>query len=70
MLIIAEKGIRGGIWHGIPWYAKANKNTWNIRIKTKNHHKVLQHKYFVWMGNVLKLPLGGFYIGWKYISTY
>ena len=27
MLLMIEKGIRGGICHSIYWYAKANKNT-------------------------------------------
>ena len=29
MLLMAEKGIRGGICHA---------NTWNIMMKIKNHH--------------------------------
>ena len=36
MLLMVEKGFRGGIWHAIHQYAKANKNTSKIIIKIKN----------------------------------
>ena len=35
MLLMAEKGIRGGIWHAIRQYAKAN----NKYMKTYNKNK-------------------------------
>ena len=38
MLLMVEKGLRGGICDTIDWYAKANKNRWNIMMKIKNHH--------------------------------
>ena len=38
MLIMVEKGIRGGICHAINRYAKANNKYIKIMIKTKNHH--------------------------------
>ena len=38
MLLMKEKGIKGGIWHSICWYAKANKkNAWKTMIKIKSH---------------------------------
>ena len=38
MLIMVEKGIRGGICHAINRYAKANNKYIKIMINTKNHH--------------------------------
>ena len=38
MLLMVEKGIRGGICHSIYWYGKANKNTWKTMIKIKYRH--------------------------------
>ena len=40
MLLIEEKGNRGGICHSIYRYAKANKKYMKIKIKTKirNHY--------------------------------
>ena len=38
MLIMAEKGTRGGICYAINRYAKANNKHIKIMIKTKNHH--------------------------------
>ena len=41
MLLIVEKGIRGGICHAIHQYANADKNTWKIMIKIKNHYVIV-----------------------------
>ena len=38
MLLMVQKGIRGGICHSIYQYAKLTTNTWNIKIDTKNRH--------------------------------
>ena len=38
VLLMVEKGIRGGIYHVIHRCVKANKNTWKIIIKIKNSH--------------------------------
>ena len=39
MLLMVEKGIRGGgKCHSVYWYAKANNNTWKIMIEIKTHH--------------------------------
>ena len=40
MLLMAEKGISGGICHGIYRYAKANINTWKVMIQKSYHHTV------------------------------
>ena len=38
MLLMVEKGIRGGIHHATHSYAKANNNYLKNYDKTKNHH--------------------------------
>ena len=38
MLLMAEKGIRGGICHSICRYAKANSKYMKDKIKIQNHH--------------------------------
>ena len=38
MLLIIEKGIRGGICHVIHSMQKLIANIWKIMIKIKNHH--------------------------------
>ena len=38
MLLMVEKGIRGGICHAIHWYAKANNKYMKEMIKINNHH--------------------------------
>ena len=40
MLLMVEKGIRGGFCHSIYRYSKVNKiiNIWKIMIKIKNNH--------------------------------
>ena len=38
MLLMAEKGIRGGIYHSIYQYAKANKKQMRDYNKIKNLH--------------------------------
>ena len=38
MLLMVEKGIRGGICQAIHWYAKANNKY--IKYSDKNHHIV------------------------------
>ena len=36
MLLMIEKGIRGGIYNAIHHYAKAKINIWMIMVKMKN----------------------------------
>ena len=53
ILLMVEKGIRGGICHSIYQYAKAN----NKYMKDKNKESsYLQYcnKWHIWMGNVAK----------------
>ena len=41
MLLMLEKGIRGGIWHSVYLFIDMQKlitNTWKIMIKIKNRH--------------------------------
>ena len=38
MLLIVEKGIRGGICHAIHGYVKASNKYVKIMIRIKNHH--------------------------------
>ena len=38
MLLVVQKGIRGGICHSIYQYAKLTTNTRNIKIDTKIRH--------------------------------
>ena len=51
MLLMVEKGIRGGICYAIHRYAKANNKYMN--------HIIIPHvfrcKQFVWIGNVSKI---------------
>ena len=54
MLIMVEKGIRGGICHAIHRYVKANNKY--MENYDKNIRSIISHvsrcKQFVWMGNV------------------
>ena len=38
MLLMVEKGIRGGICHAIHRYVEANKKYMKNYVKKKNHH--------------------------------
>ena len=38
ILLMVEKGIRGGICHVIHRYVKLMANIWKVVIKVKNHH--------------------------------
>ena len=53
MLLMVEKGIRGGICHAIHRYAKANnKYMKNYDEKEKS---ILRCKQLIWLGNVSKI---------------
>ena len=62
MLLMVEKGIKGGIWHAIHRYAKANNN------HMKNYYENKESSYLKYcdMNNLYgwamsqKLPLNGF----------
>ena len=61
ILLMADKGIQGAIWHAIHRYAKANNNIWRIIIKhwAQLRWIIIPHlfrcKQFAWVGNVLKI---------------
>ena len=54
MILMVEKGIRGGICHAIHTYAKANnKDTKeNYKNKESSHTQSLDAKKVVWMDHV------------------
>ena len=58
---MVEKGIRGGIYHAIYQYVKANKKYMKDYEKTKES---LYLKYLdvnnLWMGNLSKVPFNWF----------
>ena len=56
MLLMVEKGIRGGICHAIHRYARANNKSMKNYDKQKILiYSILRFKQFVWMGNVSKI---------------
>ena len=65
MLLMVEKGIRGGICHAIHRYAKANnKYMKKIMIKTKNHDILSIQMQTIcmdgqWLKNCLQMILNG-----------
>ena len=72
MLLMVEKGIRGGICHAIYRYAKAN----NKYMKNYNNHKeesFLQYlddnSLYGWAISQ-KLPVSGFKLKKKYVKVY
>ena len=62
MLLMVEKGIKGGIWHAIHRYAKANNN----HMKNYDENKESSYLKYCDMNNLYgwamsqKLPLNGF----------
>ena len=57
MLLMIEKGIRGGICHAIHRYARANDKymkSYNKNIES-SYLEYLDANNFVWMGNVSKI---------------
>ena len=56
MLLMIEKGIRGGICHTIHIYAKANNKYMENYDKNKeSSYSVFRCKQFVWMCNISKI---------------
>ena len=51
MLLMVEKGIRGGICHAIYRYAKAN----NKYMKNYNEKEESSYIQFIWLGNISKI---------------
>ena len=49
MLLMVEKGIRGGIRHAIHRYAKANSKYIKGYDKIKNHHILNTGMYIIYM---------------------
>ena len=47
MLLMLEKGIRGGTCHAVHWYTKSNNKYMKIYL-----YSVFRWKQFVWMANV------------------
>ena len=54
MLLMVEKGIRGGIYHGIHRYAEANNKYMKNYVKNKEPSYLFRYKQFVRMVNVSK----------------
>ena len=63
MLLIAEKGIRGGICHVIHWHATAN-NKYNKEYNKDNEFK---YKQSIWMSNISKITCRWFLMEKKLI---
>ena len=64
MLLMAEKGTRGGICQAIHRYGKANNKYMKNYDKNTTSSHIFRCKQFVWMGNVSKtsckwFPMGG-----------
>ena len=56
ILLMVEKGIRGGICHAIHRYAKANNKYIKIMIKKRIFiYSIFRCKQFIWLGNVSKI---------------
>ena len=49
MLLMAEKGIRGGICNAIYWYTEAINKIWMIMMKIKNHHILFLERWIICM---------------------
>ena len=60
MLLMVEKGIRGGIYHGIHRYAEANNKYMKNYVKTKNHLIYLDTNNLYGWSMSQKLPVDSF----------
>ena len=54
MLLMVEKGIRGGIYHAIHWYVKANSKYMKDYDKNKES-LYLNYQHVIRMGNATKV---------------
>ena len=68
MLLMVEKGIRGGICHAIYRYAKANNKYMENYDDNIIIYSVFRCKQFVWMEMSRKLPVDGFKWKKKYVK--
>ena len=57
MLLMVEEGIRGGIWHSIHRYTKANNKYMKNYDKNKesSYIQYLDANNFIWLDNVSKI---------------